>query len=285
MQKLGEHAALLLERSMCTTNLHRHSGPCRLCLRIAPLVDSHIIPNFQFKGLKRVEGRFYELSTDHNVPERKQQRGFTERLMCAECDNRRLQQNEDYFARVWTRGSLPEPQQHGRVLIFRNHDYKRCKNYLLSILWRMSISSLEVFKEVSLGPKHEEVLRAGLLADREFEEREYAVTITAPLIDGRFYEDFILQPDAVRLDGNRLYRCVIAGMLYTFFVGSAPQHPVMHALSLRRDEFPITKMEVADIPFLSHAISRIGYANKTRESSKGRPPIHSNRSNDAANHD
>lgn len=245
--------------------LPRNSEICRLCLRAAPLVDSHIIPNFQFKGLKRVEGRFYELSTDKNVPERKRQRGFTEHLLCADCDNRRLQQNENYFARVWTRGPLDEPQQHGRFLIFRNHDYKRCKNFLLSILWRMSVSSLDMFKQVSLGSKHGEALRAGLLADREFDEREYAITVTAPFIGGRFYEDFMLQPDSTRLDGNRLYRCVIAGMLYTFFVGSAPLRPEVHALSIRRDEFPIAKMEVADIPFLASAMSRVGHANLVRE--------------------
>lgn len=249
-------------------NSNRHSGTCRLCLRVMPLVDSHIIPNFQFKGLKKVEGHFYELSTNQSVPERKQQRGFTERLLCVECDNLRLQKNEDYFARLWTRGPLPEPQQHGRFLIFRNHDYKRCKNFLLSVLWRMSVSSLDIFNEASLGRKHEEVLRTGLLADREFDEREYAVTVTAPFIDGRLYEDFMLQPDSARLDGNRVYRCVIAGMLYTFFVGSAPLRAEVHALSLRRDEFPIAKMEVKEIPFLAHAMSRIGEANAARQSSK-----------------
>lgn len=233
------------------------------------LVDSHIIPNFQFKGLKKVEGHFYELSTDHNVPERKQQRGFTERLLCAECDNQRLQKNEDYFARVWSRGPLPEPHQHGRFLIFRNHDYRRCKNFLLSILWRMSVSSLDIFKEVSLGRKHEEVLRTGLLADREFDEREYAVTVTVPFIEGRLYEDFILQPDSARLDGNRVYRCVIAGMLYTFFVGSAQLRPEVYALSLRRDEFPVAKMEIQEIPFLAHAMRRLGHANLARENSEG----------------
>ena len=191
-------------------------------------------------------------------------------LLCAECDNRRLQKNEDYFARLWTRGPLSEPQRHGRFLIFRNHDYKRCKNFLLSILWRMSVSSLDVFKEVSLGLKHEEILRTGLLADREFDEREYAVTVTAPFIDGRIYEDFILQPDSARLDGNRIYRCVITGMLYTFFVGSAPLRPEVHALSLRRAEFPMAQMEVSDIPFLADAMSRVGQANAARENSKRR---------------
>lgn len=129
----------------------------------------------------------------------------------------------------------------------------------------MSLASHDVFRAVSLGSKHEENLRLGLLADLEFSEEEYAITVTAPFFEGKFYEDLVLQPDAHRLDGNRLYRCVIAGMLYTFFVGSAGISPELRALSLRKDEFPLTRMEVRDIPFLAHAVGRIGRAQALRE--------------------
>ena len=176
-----------------------NTGTCRLCLNTRPLVNSHIIPDFQFKPLKKVDGRFHWLSPDPEVKDRTGQKGFTERLFCAECDNERLQKNEAYFAQLWSGGYLPNTAQTKRFLIFRDHDYKRTKNYLLSILWRMSICSREVFREVSLGEKHEEILRAGLLADREFGEDEYAVTVTAAFIDGKFYDDFILQPDSHRL--------------------------------------------------------------------------------------
>lgn len=234
------------------------------------MVDSHIIPNFQFKALKKPEGHFYVLSPDAEKQEHKQQRGFTQRLLCAECDNVRLQKNEDYFARIWARGHLPNTTQTKRFLVFRDHDYQRTKNFLLSILWRMSVSSLDLFKEVTLGPKHDEILRAGLLADREFGEYEYPVTVTAPLFDGQFHEDFILQPDCSRMEGNRTYRCVIAGLLYTFFVGATRLRPELHVLTLRRAEFPVAKMEVRDIPFLAQAVERLGRANSIR--AEGRKP-------------
>lgn len=240
------------------------SGPCRLCLQVRPLVDSHIIPGFLFKSLKKIDGRFHVLSPNPSEKNRTGQKGFTERLLCAKCDNERLQRNEDYFARLWSRGDLPNTTQTPRFLIFRDHDYKRTKNFLLSILWRMSISSLEIFAVVSLGPKHDEVLRAGLLADREFAEDEYAVTVTAPITNGNFYEDLILPPSSHRLHGNRLYRCVISGMLYTFFVGSAPLAPELKALSLRKAEFPIARMDLQEIPFLAAAVHRLGRANAIR---------------------
>lgn len=240
---------------------------CQLCLQERDLVQSHIIPAFQFKPLKKGDGRYYELSTNPAEKERPGQRGFTEKMLCAECDNVRIQRNEDYFARLWNRGPLEAPQQHGRFLIFRDYEYKRVKNCLLSILWRMSLSTHEAFGAVSLGEKHEEILRAGLLADREFAENEYAVTVTTPFFEGEFFEDFILPPDSHRMDGNRLYRCVIAGMLYTFVVGSARIAPALLAMSLRKDEFPIARMEVKDIPFLAGAVGKIGRAQAIRENS------------------
>ena len=57
-------------------------------------------------------------------------------------------------------------------------------------------------------------------------------------------------------------------MLYTFFVGSAPLVPELKAMSLRKSEFPIARMEVREIPFLAEAVHRLGRANLIRESGK-----------------
>jgi len=240
-------------------------GVCRLCGLIRPLVNSHVIPDFNFKPLKEKEGRFYVLSPDPEKKERKLQRGFTERLLCAECDNVRLGRNETYFAKALERGPWPRTTVTNRLIIFRDHDYKRTKNCLLSILWRMSISSLELFKDVSLGPKHEEVLRLGLLNDREFAEDEYPISVTAPLIDGKHYADLILQPDSTRIDGNRVYRCVISGLIYTYYVGSGRLDQDLKLLTLRHAEFPIVKAEVREIPFLAQAFRELGSANAIRD--------------------
>jgi hypothetical protein len=243
------------------------AGICRLCLEPHPLVRSHIIPDFQFRELKERDGYFFLLSTDPTDKERKQQRGPTERLLCARCDNVRLQRNEDYFARLWSRAELPNTVRLNRFLVFRDHDYKRVKNFLLSVLWRMSVSSSDMFEEVSLGKKHEESLRVGLLEDREFEEDEFPVTITAPYFEKEFFKDLILPPSASRMEGNKTYRCVIAGMFYTFFVGSAALSKELKALSLRRDEMPVLKADVLEIPFLRQAIYRLSRANSIRERS------------------
>lgn len=66
-------------------------GACALCGEAMPLVRSHIIPNFMYRPLKAIDGRFHVFS---DVSERKpeiKQAGIWEHLLCAECDNVRLQ--------------------------------------------------------------------------------------------------------------------------------------------------------------------------------------------------
>lgn len=231
-------------------------------------MDSHIIPNFQIRMLKRSEIRYYEVSTDPNVKDQPKQRGFTERLFCAKCDNVLLQRNEDYFARILKSRPLPNTEKTERLLVIRDHDYKRTKNFLLSVLWRMSISSLGIFQAVSLGEKHEEAIRVRLLFDQEFDESEYPIIITAPFINGRFHSDLILQPDCIREGGNRVYRAVIAGLLYSFVVGSVKIDSELPGLGLTKDALVIIRKDAREISFLSEALHQVGRANAIRDSNQ-----------------
>lgn len=240
-------------------------GRCRLCLTDQPLVDSHIISNFLYGPLKEKEGLFYILSSDPKKKELKQQRGITERLLCAKCDNERLQKNEKHLREVLFGGHALDGTQDGRFLIVHGYHYKRVKNGLLSLLWRMSLTSREYFSEVDLGGKHEEAIRLALLNDMEFAEEEYPILLTAPLFEGRFLGDWMLPPDFSRTGGNRVYRCLISGFLFTFFVGSAPLDPKFAPLLLRRKEWPILKARVDEIPFLNEACLLLGRANAIRE--------------------
>jgi hypothetical protein len=134
----------------------------------------------------------------------------------------------------------------------------------------MSISSLPPFVEVDLGSKHEEFLRKALLNDEEIDEDMYPILVTAPYFDGKLLGDFILPPDCVRVGANRAYRCLISGLLFTFFVGSAPLPVAMQQLVLRKSSWPIARAKVHELPFLYDACLRIGRANLFRkESSSG----------------
>lgn len=242
-------------------------GTCRLCRQEAELVDSHVIPKFQYKSLKEKEGHFYVISTDSEKKTKKEQKGLTEHLLCAVCDNHRIQQNETHLAHfLHGHRKLPlDIKPSNNAIYISGYDYRRLKNALLSILWRMSISRAAFFSEVTLGEHHEERLRNALLNDIEFEEEEYAVALTLPYIDGIHYTDWIMPPDSIQIGNNRVYRCLVSGLLMTFNVGSAPLNETMKPIIVRRHQTPILKMDVRKMPFLNDLCARMGEAQRERK--------------------
>ncbi len=239
-------------------------GRCRLCLSDNWLVDSDIIPKFHYKTVKEVEGRFYVLSTDPSKKVIPKQKTITEHLLCRRCDNERLSRYEKHLEEVLFGGYPLEAEHAEPVVVIKGYDYKMVKNCLLSILWRMSLSTDVFFSKVSLGDKHEERLRVTLLNDVELPEEEYPIYAVAPYFDGSNPSDVIMEPDFTRIDGNRVYRCLISGLIFAFFVGSAPLGNVEKSLILRSKCWPIGRARVEDIPFLYEAALQHGRANTAR---------------------
>jgi hypothetical protein len=137
---------------------------CTLCPNDVPrLCLSHILPEPFYAGVYEANGTFPVFSNKKVGPVmRPQQKGLRERLLCPDCEAR--------FSK-WETYALGEPFHrtkqpgidHGPYMEFIM-DYATFKLFQMSILWRMSVTSLDVFANVQLGKKHEERLRAMLLA-------------------------------------------------------------------------------------------------------------------------
>lgn len=180
----------------------------------------------------------------------------------------RLSQYEDHLAKIIFGGYPLDGYVTGRFHVIKGYDYKKVKNGLLSILWRMSIAKDPYFSKVDLGAKHEKRIADAILKDTAFNEEEYSILLTAPFFGGIGLGHWFLPPDYTRADGNRIYRCLISGLLFTFILGSAPLHPKYRPLILRHDQWPIIKAKVQEIPFLFDACLRIGRANVIRENNQ-----------------
>lgn len=239
-------------------------GQCHLCLQEQPLVNSHIIPDFHFKPLKADEGFFWITSTDAKKKEYRWQKGPTEHLLCAKCDNERLGAKEGHLRKVLFGGHPLDGSQSVDFLTVSGYDYHLLKNALLSILWRMSITSHDYFKSVNLGSKHEELLRQALVANTEVDEETYPILLTAPFIGGKFLMNWILPPNCVRVGHNKVYRCLISGFLFAFIVGSAPLEEKFRPFVLRRNGVKILKGDIAKIPFLFQYCMDLAAAMETR---------------------
>lgn len=99
---------------------------CKFCGFQRELRNSHIFPEFLYKPLyDATYHRAWELSTDADRP-RFIYKGIREPLLCANCETHFDRSFEDYFARFWYTGRLPNPA-HGARFELRGYDYSRFK--------------------------------------------------------------------------------------------------------------------------------------------------------------
>ena len=235
----------------------RKQGICKLCSEESSEIrNSHIIPEFNYKPCYDEEHRFFKLSSSAPRPQLYEQKGFREYLLCQKCETK-LSVWEGYAKRILTDDGLHLINKNQFGYTLGGAEYTHFKLYGMSVLWRMGISRLTLFQEVRLG-LHEERLRLALQTDNPLEPHEYPFWTTAVTLRGKFHADFIVPPTLVKIDGLHVYRCVISGILYSFFVGS-------HRVSAGIEDFALTRegvlkvpvMPIEDIPYLHDHIVQI----------------------------
>ena len=207
---------------------------CRLCLEEKSKLQkkSHIIPSFMFKPLKR-DKSFVEFTTKH-IDEGKEPRTRFDGphqgdLLCHDCETKLLSGFESYSSNLLYGGAitperlLPKAEsrsEHLRLphLVFSNIDYRKFKLFLLSVLWRSSISTLPMFNEVHLGP-HEERIRKIIFEGNPKDEDCYPIAIST-YTHRVPSESYIVAPP-LRLkmkDGYTVYLFLIGATFYMYFV-------------------------------------------------------------------
>ncbi|MGH7978160.1 MAG: hypothetical protein ACREE6_02195, partial [Limisphaerales bacterium] len=130
-------------------------------------------------------------------------------------------------------------------------DYAKFKLFLMSLLWRLGVSSLDFFNEVNLGDHHEGILRTALLNDDPLDEFQYSCLFSVVTLNGKFYPDWIVPPTLAKGMNQHCYRIVINGILYSFFVSSKPLSAEFKPIVVNRNgELHIRLENAANIPFL-----------------------------------
>ena len=187
-------------------------GKCRLCLQDKKLIKAHIIPDFLYNGMKAENDKniFYEVTYDLNRKEsrlKKIQTGdFDKNILCEDCDNRIIGGNYERYAKKSMYGKNIDPKiapicknyiipnNSTEYSICKNIDYGKMKLFLLSILWKASITDRKSFKDVQLGDKHEERLRKLIYENIIPNETEYPIMMTSFMRTKNGFKNLIGQP-------------------------------------------------------------------------------------------
>ncbi len=232
---------------------------CQLCHQESALRNSHIIPEFQYKPLYDNKHRFYVISTDPNQKQKFEQKGFREELLCDTCEGV-FSRWEGYAKKVIFDDTVYLVERTDHYMRLGGIDYLPFKLYLMSLIWRMGISTLEIFSAVKLGP-HQERLRLMLLAGDPGPPDLYPTVLTGLLLEGEYQPDWILPPDKLKMDGHHTYRTVISGILFTFFITSRPFEFDMSQAAINTEgNFLMDAEDVRNIPFLCERVTRYSIA-------------------------
>ena len=192
---------------------------CKLCGKFRPLHDSHVLPEFVYRPAYDLSHTAIKLDLDHNK-KLKRQRGFTERLLCKDCEIH-ISRWETYFARIWfdNLNSLRPKMLTNNVVIIARIDYAPFKLFHLSLIWRAGVSSRYEFKNIRLGAQ-EPKIRKLILAEDPGAPEDYAffgIALRKP--DTKTFQDKLLSaPAASRVNGHWVYTLIFGGVLWHYWV-------------------------------------------------------------------
>ena len=205
---------------------------CALCREERELRRSHILPEFAYRPT--YDDSHTALLFEADI-ERKgiRRRGYWDYLLCDECEGK-VGRWESYFADAWfTRPLRPATVSPGWLTI-PTLAYAPTKLLFLSVFWRASVSRLDMFRHLSLGP-HEERIRRRLMAEDPGPDTEYPI-MALGLRDpetGGFKDDLVNVPGVARIDGHHVYRALFGGVFWYCSVSrhhtNCPVSPTLRA--------------------------------------------------------
>lgn len=190
-------------------------GTCKLCQTPASVLQgSHIVPEFFYKRVYTRSHKFTAIPLQDEERLAIEQKGYREDLLCTVCETKlsKWEGKLSQFVNQIVSGSYTTctASQVGAVTVVLGVEYHSVKMAILSIFWRMSITTHRLFAAYNLGP-YEERLQALLDQEKTPSEEEFPILLSKALLDGQFlpgilfpmsrgrYDDFILQ--SVMLNG------------------------------------------------------------------------------------
>jgi len=199
---------------------------CKLCLQEKDLLKrSHIIPNFMYKELFDEKHILVKIDLSTNKDDLVQSGEYEANILCKDCDNSILGGLENYANNVLYGGNIKgismvnEINKHNvSYTKCSGIDYKKFKLFLLSIIWRSSISSKNFYNFVDLGP-YEEIIRKMIIDNDPQRQIDFPCIICSYRHNKGLPYQVVSQPRKFRNNkGKTQYSILIGGILYIFII-------------------------------------------------------------------
>jgi len=205
-------------------------GICKLCKREKNLLKkSHIIPNFLYKELydKQHKINILDIFSKDEIkkPIRPSTGEYEQFILCSECDNNIIGRYESYCSIIIQnkdnkiKNKIIINNKGNRFNEISNIDYTKTKLFLLSLLWRMSISSRDIYKDVNL-ESWEEQIRNQIIDDNPKKDNNIPIIILSWKNDKKMARDIITQPSKYYNDSKKItfYSLIVSGYIILFYL-------------------------------------------------------------------
>ncbi len=239
---------------------------CRLCQKEKELRYSHVIPEFIYAPLyDENKHQFHMLSSLKARGPVKLQKGLREYLLCSECETE-LSKNERYVSLIFSGQLTVSSTRNGKLVFLEGLDYTKFRLFGLSVLWRASVSSLDFFSQVQLGP-HEEMFREMIRNGDPGRPDKYPFVLAPVVNDGELQTDLIMQPTWTRADGHHGYRFVFGGIAWVFLVSShKPPKNIAEAAVSKEGRTVMLISEIGNMPFITEFARELANRGNLRQS-------------------
>ncbi|MFZ1321135.1 MAG: hypothetical protein WAT71_06220 [Ignavibacteria bacterium] len=222
---------------------------CKLCLSKNILVKkSHIFPEFLYKGMYDEKHTMFEFNPKYllkeNSKQKKVQSGIHEgSLLCFNCENL-LSKYEHYANKVLFGGKRSDPEipkfnnikvNDSEFTHVTNIDYTKFKLFILSLVWRTSISSKPLFQEIDLG-KYDEILRTMIVTNNPGNENDFPFLWMHFLKDNSFPQDALIigQPSFEKFDDLTICKFLIRKFWIVCAIGVNINNIFFHEFTIKK---------------------------------------------------
>lgn len=156
------------------------TGTCRLCGQFKELVQAHIIPRSFALRAKGESKQLYEVRRNDCKEVYHWQNGVWDtEILCQECEKEFQAWDHYGFEMLGIppgNDTMPKNYAEWQAFELRDIDYSRLKLFVLSMLWRASVSSQPFFSKIELG-KHEPMITDMLRARNPGDYDVFAVVL------------------------------------------------------------------------------------------------------------
>lgn len=247
---------------------------CKLCNTEQELEKSHIIPRSYFKSLKSGNGQLVSILCDDTAIPKLSNTDPKERLLCKVCEDLLNVNYEGYGTQLFKKHRNVKKTKD--FIEFSGFKYTDYYLFLVSILWRASISTLADFSNVKLGPEFEKIIGkcihnksleigAPLKIDHFIKISVLRVIDSSNRIDDDIIKkimiNFGMEHGKSALEGM-IYYFMIDGFLITFFLSVGKnlqdiQTSKVFAQLLDLEKIRIPKAEITDLKQINDAFNII----------------------------